>query len=259
MERQRLTQEVVKGARERAAERPEAWMTVVADPAWAAGIVGLAASRLVEDHGRPAAVIAVDGEEGKGSCRSIASVHIAEALAECGDLLTKHGGHAMAAGFSVPAARIGELADRLDGIVRRRLAGVRPVPTLSVDAEIRPELLTPRLALELADLEPCGAGNPRPHLLLRDVKVYGIRQVGSDADHLRCKVTVGRFTFDAMAFRRGDRAEEMTAEGRMDAVVTIGTGLRGFVELELRDFATVGTAESMGIAAARPTLSEVRA
>jgi len=244
-ERQRLTAVVIKGARERAVERPDAWMTVVSDPAWTAGIVGLAASRLVEDHGRPAAVIAVDGEEGKGSCRSISSVHIAEALAECSDLLTKHGGHAMAAGFSVPTARISELTERLDTIVRRRLGGVRPVPTLAVDAEIQPELLTPRLALDLAALEPCGAGNPRPHLLLRDVKVYGIRQVGADADHLRCKVTVGRFTFDAMAFRRGDRADDMIAEGRMDAVVTVGTGLRGFVELELRDFGTVGTAASM--------------
>ena len=244
-ERQRLTAVVIKGARERAGERPEAWMTVVSDAGWTAGIVGLAASRLVEDHGRPAAVIAVDGEEGKGSCRSISAVHIAEALAECSDLLTKHGGHAMAAGFSVPAARIPELTERLDEIVRRRLDGIRPVPTITVDAEIQPELLTPRLALDLAALEPCGAGNPRPHLLLRDVKVSGIRQVGADADHLRCKVTVGRFTFDAMAFRRGDRADDMTAEGRMDAVVTVGTGLRGFVELELRDFGTVGTAASM--------------
>ncbi len=244
-ERQRLTAVVIKGARERAGERPEAWMTVVSDAGWTAGIVGLAASRLVEDHGRPAAVIAVDGEEGKGSCRSISAVHIAEALAECSDLLTKHGGHAMAAGFSVPAARIPELTERLDEIVRRRLGGIRPVPTITVDAEIQPELLTPRLALDLAALEPCGAGNPRPHLLLRDVKVSGIRQVGVDADHLRCKVTVGRYTFDAMAFRRGDRADDMTAEGRMDAVVTVGTGLRGFVELELRDFGAVGTAASM--------------
>lgn len=248
-ERQRLTQEVVSGARERAAERPEAWMTVVADAGWSAGIVGLAASRLVEDHGRPAAVIAVDGEEGKGSCRSIPSVHVAEALAECSDLLPKHGGHAMAAGFSIATARIPELVERLDAIVRRRLGGSRPVPTVRVDAEIRPELLSPRLALELAQLEPCGAGNPRPYLLLRDVRVFGIRQVGADLDHLRCKVTVGRFTFDAMAFRRGDGADDMLAEGRMDAVVSVGTGLRGLVELELRDFGSVGTAEQMARAA----------
>jgi single-stranded-DNA-specific exonuclease len=244
-ERQELTRQVVAGARERAEERAEAWATIVADASWPAGIVGLGASRLVEDYGRPAIVIALDGGEGKGSCRSIAGVHIAEALAQCDDILLRHGGHAMAAGFSVDIARIPDLIERLDGIVRERLRGVRPVPTIRVDAEIAPELLTAKLAVELASLEPCGAGNPRPHLLVRDVRVYDIRQVGADADHLRCKVTVGRFTFDAMAFRRGLHAEAMTDAGRVDAVVTIGSGFRGFVELELRDFGPVGTASEM--------------
>jgi len=242
LERQRLTNDVVRGAREAASGYPDAWATVVADPTWQAGIVGLAASRLVEDHSRPACVIALDGEEGKGSCRSIASVHIAEALTQCGDLLLKHGGHAMAAGFSIKAKDIDAFRERLDGIVREMLGGVRPIPTLHVDATIDPESLTPRLALELAMLEPCGALNPRPHLLLRDVRVYGIRQVGADSDHLRCKITVGKFTFDAMAFRRGDRADAMTDAGRVDAVVTVGAGRSGFVELELRDFGPVGTA-----------------
>ncbi|MHB8630829.1 MAG: hypothetical protein ACYC9W_02755, partial [Candidatus Limnocylindria bacterium] len=173
---------------------------------------------------------------------SISSVHIAEALAACGDLLRKHGGHAMAAGFSIKATDIGAFRQRLDGVVREMLGGVRPVPTLDVDAAIDPQALSPRLALELAVLEPCGALNPRPHLLLRDVRVYGIRQVGADSDHLRCKIAVGKFTFDAMAFRRGDRAEAMTDAGRVDAVVTVGAGRTGFVELELRDFGPVGTA-----------------
>ena len=254
-ERQELTRQVVAGARERAADRADAWATIVADAQWPAGIVGLGASRLVEDYGRPAIVIAIDGDEGKGSCRSIAGVHIAEALADCDDILIKHGGHAMAAGFSVAVSRIPELVDRLDAIVRERLQGVRPVPTVRVDAEIAPELLTAKLAVELASLEPCGAGNPRPHLLVRDVRVYDIRQVGADADHLRCKVTVGRFTFDAMAFRRGDHAEAMTDAGRVDAVVTIGSGLRGFVELELRDFGPVGTAAEMEAVGVRGDLA----
>ena len=255
-ERQELTRQVIAGARESAEARPDAWATVVADASWPAGVVGLGASRLVEDYGRPAAVIAIDGPEGKGSCRSIAGVHIAEALDECDDILLKHGGHAMAAGFSVMVDRIPELIARLDDVVRRRLRGIRPVPTIRVDAEIAPQLLNARLALELADLEPCGAGNPRPRLLIRDVRVFDIRQVGADADHLRCKITVGRFTFDAMAFRRGDHAEAMTDAGRVDAIVTIGTGLRGYVELELEDFGPVGTALTMErqVVAAAPVL-----
>src|SRR5207253_10751637 len=88
------TRQVGAGARERAQERPDAWITIVADAEWPAGIVGLGASRLVEDYGRPAIVIAIDGNEGKGSCRSIVGVHIAEALDDCDDILVKHGGHA---------------------------------------------------------------------------------------------------------------------------------------------------------------------
>jgi single-stranded-DNA-specific exonuclease len=250
VERQSLTADVVRGARERAKERPDAWATVVADAGWPAGIVGLAASRLVEDHGRPAVVISISEGEGKGSCRSIAGVHIAEALAECGDLLTKHGGHAMAAGFSIPAERIPAFTQRLDDVVRERLGGIRPVPTVVVDAELEGEGLTHRLAVDLALLEPCGAANPRPHLLLRDVRVHGVRSVGIDLDHLRCKLTVGRYTFDAMAFRRGEGADDVALEGRVDAVVTVGIGLRGFVELELRDLGPVGTADRMSRVAA---------
>ncbi|OLC55414.1 MAG: single-stranded-DNA-specific exonuclease RecJ [Chloroflexi bacterium 13_1_40CM_4_68_4] len=267
-ERQELTRQVVKAARERAGERPDAWATVVADPEWPAGIVGLAASRLVEDHGRPAVVIALSGDEGKGSCRSIGGVHIAEALDECDDLLIKHGGHAMAAGFSVAKDLIPAFTARLDEVVRRRLDGVRPVPSLHVDAEIDPDALTFRLALELADLEPCGSGNPRPRFLVRNVRVHGIRQVGADADHLRCKMTVGRFTFDAMAFRRGDHADAVTDAGSVDAVVTVGTGIRGFVELELQDFGPTGTADQMrrelagvagvGVGAPRPEGTPLR-
>jgi single-stranded-DNA-specific exonuclease len=248
-ERQDLTRQVVKGARERAEERADAWATVVADPSWPAGIVGLGASRLVEDYGRPAVVIAIDGEEGKGSCRSISAVHIAEALDECDDLLIKHGGHAMAAGFSIAREKIPAFIERLDEVVRRRLGGVRPVPSLRVDAEIEPDAVTWRLALELSALEPCGAGNPRPYLLLRSVRVFGIRQVGADSDHLRCKIKVGNFTFDAMAFRRGEHVEAMTDAGVVDAVVSLGVGLRGFVELELQDFGPVGTADRMRLEA----------
>ena len=249
-ERQELTAVVVRGARERAKERPDAWATVVADAGWPAGIVGLAASRLVEDHGRPAVVIGIDGDEGKGSCRSIAGVHIAEALADCHDLLIKHGGHAMAAGFSIRPDRVAEFTARLDDVVRARLEGVRPIPTVVVDAELEGDALTHRLAVDLALLEPCGAANPRPHLLLRDVRVHGVRPVGVDLDHLRCKLTVGRYTFDAMAFRRGEGAEDVALEGRVDAVVTVGIGLRGFVELELRDLGPVGTADRMSRVAA---------
>src|SRR5207237_10833079 len=129
-------------------------------------------------------------------------VHIAEALAECDDVLIKHGGHAMAAGFTVAIDRIPELTQRLDAIVRDCLNGVRPVPTIRVDAEIAPDLLTAKLAVELASLQPCGAGNPRPHLVVRDVRVYDIRQVGADSDLREARPRSDRSTSDAWRCRQ---------------------------------------------------------
>src|SRR5207245_10992999 len=100
-------------------------------------------------------------------------------LDDCDDILVKHGGHAMAAGFSVSVDRIPDLIERLDAVVRERLRGERPVPTIRVDAEIAPEILTSKLALELATLEPCGHGNPGPDVLIPCVHGYDIGRVGA--------------------------------------------------------------------------------
>ena len=241
-ERQRLTREVVAAARERAALLGDAPMLVAADPDWPAGIVGLAASRLVEEFGRPAAVIAIDGDLGRGSCRSIAEVHIAEVLARCGDLFTRHGGHAMAAGFSLPATNIALLPERLGTVVLDAVGGRMPEPTLRIDLEVTvDELVQPATIRALRALEPTGSQNPRPLFLLRGAAIVDVRRMG--ADHLRCKVRAGRWTVDAVAFGRGEVVEAAQGEERLDLVFALGSGIfggerGGVLQLELRDFAS---------------------
>ncbi|OLC52661.1 MAG: single-stranded-DNA-specific exonuclease RecJ [Chloroflexi bacterium 13_1_40CM_4_68_4] len=251
-ERQRLTREVVSAARERALTLTDAAVLVIADAAWPAGIVGLAASRLVEEFGRPAAVISIDGPEGKGSCRSIPEVHIAEALAACSEVLTRHGGHAMAAGFSVAADRIDELTKMLDGAVLTAVGGTMPEPTLRIDLEVdSEELIHPTTIQALKALEPTGAGNPRPLFLIRGVAIRDVRRMGED--HLRCKVRAGRWTVDAVAYGKGQAVEAAQAEERLDLVFTLGSGMfggerGGILQLELRDFQSVpGGQEAMPI------------
>ena len=239
-ERQRLTREVVAAARERALLLPEASILVAHDASWPAGIVGLAASRLVEEFGRPAAVISIDGDEGKGSCRSIPEVHIAEVLAACAPLLMRHGGHAMAAGFSVAVDRIDALTKQLDEVVLAAAGGTMPEPTLRIDLEVdSDELIHPRTIQALKALEPTGAGNPRPLFLIRDVAIRDVRRMGED--HLRAKVRAGRWTVDAVAYGRGDDVEAAQSEERLDVVFTLGAGMfggerGGILQLELRDF-----------------------
>ncbi len=248
-ERQRLTRDVVAAARERAGMLVDAAMLVVHDAAWPAGIVGLAAARLVEEFGRPAAVIAVDGVEGKGSCRSIPEVHIAEVLERCAPLLTRHGGHAMAAGFSVPLDRIDALAARLSEVVLEAVGGKLPEPTLRLDLEITPEeLIHPTTIRALRALEPTGAANPRPLFLLRGVSIRDVRRMGED--HLRCKVRAGRWTVDAVAFGRAEVVGAAQGEERLDLVFTLGSGRfggdrGGVLQLELRDFASVDRTPTM--------------
>lgn len=248
-ERQRITRAVVAAARERAATLGDAPMLVAHDATWPAGIVGLAASRLVEEFGRPAAVIAVDGVEGKGSCRSISEVHIAEVLAKCDDLLLRHGGHAMAAGFSVRVADIAALAERLGVAVLEAVGGKLPEPALRVDLEVSAEeLIAPETVRALRALEPTGAANPRPLFLLRGATIADVRRMGED--HLRCKVRAGRWTVDAVAFRRGEDVERAQGEGRLDVVVALGSGIfggerGGVLQLELRDFASPEFAGTM--------------
>ena len=254
-ERQRLTREVVSAARERALALSDAAVLVMSDAAWPAGIVGLAASRLVEEFGRPAAVISIDGLEGKGSCRSIPEVHIAEALAACSAVLTRHGGHAMAAGFSVAADRIEELTTLLDRAVLTAAGGQMPEPTLRIDLEVdSEELIHPTTIQALKALEPTGAGNPRPLFLIRGVAIRDVRRMGED--HLRCKVRAGRWTVDAVAYGKGQAVEAAQSEERLDLVFTLGSGMfggerGGILQLELRDFQSVpGGPEATPLASA---------
>jgi single-stranded-DNA-specific exonuclease len=234
----------VAAARERVLGTPGASILVAHDATWPAGIVGLAASRLVEEFGRPAAVIAVDGVEGRGSCRSIPEVHIAEALTRCAPLLLRHGGHAMAAGFSVAVEKIEPLAALLSTVVLEAVEGKLPEPTLRIDLEVdAEELIHPTTIRALRALEPTGAANPRPLFLLRDVLIRDVRKMGED--HLRCTVRAGRWTVDAVAFGRGDVVEAAQGEERLDLVFTLGSGMfggdrQGVLQLELRDFSTVG-------------------
>jgi single-stranded-DNA-specific exonuclease len=169
------------------------------------GVVGLAASRLLDEFYRPAVVVSIDGAWSKGSARSIPEFHITEALDATADLLERHGGHAAAAGFTVRTERLPRLKAHLLGLAREALAGLPLVPTLQVDAEVPLEALSWDLFRDLERLQPCGFGNPAPVLVSRRVHVRSARAVGSQGRHLKLYLAdrQGR-SWDAIAFRQGD-------------------------------------------------------
>jgi len=173
------------------------------------GIVGLVASRLADTYYRPA-VVAAQGEEfTRASCRSIPEFHITKALDECADLMERHGGHAMAAGFTIRNDRLPELKTRLKEIAGRELAGLDLRPMLHADMEIPLGMLRPDVLQDIDALEPSGLGNPGALFVSRGLRVDQYYRVGKDGSHLRLKFKDGGITFDAIAFRMGYWADQM--------------------------------------------------
>ncbi|MBN1812714.1 MAG: single-stranded-DNA-specific exonuclease RecJ [Anaerolineae bacterium] len=208
--RQQLTLETQEQARQLALkEGDDASLLFAASPGFSAGIVGLAASRLVDEFYRPAVVVEVKKKVSRGSARSIPEFHITKALDECADLLIQHGGHAAAAGFTVANDNLNELASRLREMASGQLADVELSPVISIDAEVELSQMSWDLQQELSRLEPCGYANPHPLFLSKNVRVAGHRAVGNDNKHLKLTLSDGWSTWDAIAFRQGDWADKL--------------------------------------------------
>ena len=209
-ERQQLTRETQERARQMALSTiDEAPLIFAAAPDFQAGIVGLVASRLVDDFYRPAVVVEVGEETSRGSARSIPEFHITGALDACADLLIRHGGHARAAGFTASNRHLDELAAQLRTLSKEELDGVELTPVLSVDAEAELSEMSWELQRALRKLEPCGYANPNPLFQSRNVRVQHQRAVGKEGRHLKLILSDGRCTWDAIAFRQGEWAGKL--------------------------------------------------
>jgi single-stranded-DNA-specific exonuclease len=213
---------------------------------WHRGVVGIVASRVVEKTGRPALVIAKDGEEAHGSGRSITGLHMLEALESCHDLFTRFGGHEHAVGFSLPSVHLDELKHRLNKFARDHLSEDDLVPEVKIDAEIPLEWVTPQLRQSLCQLEPFGHGNSEPVFSTRGVSLTVVPQAIKEK-HLKMRVSQrGRngksgFSYDAMGWRMAARLENEVYQigDQLDVVFRIRVNEHpefGGLELTLMDF-----------------------
>lgn len=185
---------------------------VLASPTWHPGVIGIVASRLVERLGRPTALIGIQGAEARGSARSAAGWHIADALGRCGDLLLQYGGHRAAAGFSIRPDHIAAFRARFLALAVQDLTEDDLTPTLTVDAEVSLDGLDLDVANTLARLGPHGVGNPEPVLVAREVQVMQTaRRVGRN--HLKMKVRQSvrsDHVIDAIGFDLGSLVEPLS-------------------------------------------------
>lgn len=167
---------------------------------WHVGVVGIVASRVLREFHRPVLILGSDGSEHwRGSGRSIEGFDLAATLRQCGDLLLKHGGHAMAAGVTMLASRLQDFRDRFNELARRSLAPETLQRTLRLDSEIQLSELNFPVLKALEQINPVGHGNPAVQLAVRGLRVSGNpRRLGMEQQHLRFNVTDGSATHQAV-------------------------------------------------------------
>ncbi len=203
---QRILEQAIAQVEAQARLDEEAALVLSADE-WHAGVIGIVASRIVERYGRPTFLVAfegADGSVGKGSGRSISRFHLREALAECGDLLERFGGHRMAAGLTIRRDRFGAFRQRFIAEANRVLRPDDLVPEQRVDVSLRLDEVSDDLEVLCRQLEPCGMGNPGPVFAVRGVCLDGARVVGNG--HLKATLRDGATALDAIGFGMADRA-----------------------------------------------------
>lgn len=171
---------------------------------WHIGVVGIVASRVLQEFYRPTIIIGGEGNEWRGSGRSIAGFDLAAALRECNGLLERHGGHAMAAGLSVQPDKIGALRERLNELARRTLKPEDLQPPLRLDAEVGLEEMTREMLGEMSRLKPMGQGNPGVQFCARNLThARPLRRVGADKQHVKMWVTDGAAALEAIWWNGG--------------------------------------------------------
>ena len=236
-ERRAIEEAVTAAAMEAAAGCGDG-VIVVAGQGWHPGVVGIVAARLVEAFARPAVVIALEGDEGRGSGRSVAGVDLYAAMSGCRSAVEQFGGHRGAVGFRVARARIDDLREMLGRWVGAQAAMLPRRPPMAIDAELTLAGITTPLVRELALLEPHGVDNPPPALLARGVRVESARSVGDPArPHLRCRLRQDGRTVAAIGFDMG--AADVRPGALLDIVFTPRLGRwQGLerIEIELLAF-----------------------
>ena len=241
-ERQRLTSGLLSKAREKMiAARVDLPLLMAGDEDYPPGVMGLVAGRLSEEFYRPVILFRIGPDSCRGSGRSIPEFDLMAALKNCQDLLSKFGGHIRAAGFSLPTRNLAQLQQRLFNLAQDQLAGLDLRPHIDIDAEVALSTFVGETFKKIQQLAPFGCGNPLPTFVSRRVEVIEQHQVGSRDEHLGLKLRQEGTIWDAIGFRLGNYAQEITSF--LDIVYNVEIHRwngKEWLRLNLLDFAPSG-------------------
>ncbi|MBS7224565.1 MAG: single-stranded-DNA-specific exonuclease RecJ [Clostridiaceae bacterium] len=175
---------------------------VLAGEGWHHGVIGIVSSRICDRYACPTILIAVDGEVGKGSGRSMAGFNLFEALSDSAPLLEKFGGHELAAGLTIPKENIEEFKARIHAYADAHIHPGDLMPLVHIDCAISPAYITESSVEGLSALEPFGMKNPQPVFSMENMYVEDITPISSDR-HVRLTLTKDGVSYTAMLFGTG--------------------------------------------------------
>jgi single-stranded-DNA-specific exonuclease len=228
-ERQRIVDDIVgeadtmwnaKCAEAAGNGKPEPSVIVLAKEGWNAGVVGIVASKMIERYYRPTLILGIDAESGvsKGSARSIDGFDLHAALTDCAALLDHYGGHQAAAGMSLQRGRLDDLEAALCKLADEQLAEEDLIRKTKIDMTFSIADADLAAIEQISLLEPFGAGNPQPRLLLRNVDMQERKAMGKEGKHLRLGVTENGRMLEAVGFGFGGLTTRIADGAAIDLV-----------------------------------------
>ncbi|MBI5417895.1 single-stranded-DNA-specific exonuclease RecJ, partial [Candidatus Poribacteria bacterium] len=179
-------------------------LIVLAWQDWHPGIIGLVASKLVEKYGRPAIIISIEGESGKGSGRSIKNVDLFRIISTCENLLIKAGGHHQAVGLHIHKDNIKKFRKEVNSIMKSIITWDEIQPYIDIDSILLPEEINFNLIQELEKFNPFGLGNPRPIFALKEASLKSTPKILKDK-HLKFQICKNGIVLDAIGFNQAEK------------------------------------------------------
>lgn len=242
--RQQTEQKMFKEALEYIEEHPEVKedkIIVIPHENWHHGIVGIVSSKITEKFYKPSILFAIDGDEAKGSGRSVSGFNLFGALESCSDLLEKFGGHELAAGLTIKSSNIEEFRKKINEYSKDKISESMLVPTVMLDAAIKVPYITIDTVHDINRLQPFGVDNPTPAFAVRNIKIHKI-SVMSEGKHLRMTLLKEGKYLDAVGFGMGEYYHHLEEGDFIDVAFALDINdYKGFqnVQLILKDIKKV--------------------
>ena len=215
--------------------------TVLYNPEWHKGVIGIVASRLIEKYYRPTIILTKSNDKITGSARSVAGFNIYDAIEECKDLLENFGGHKFAAGLTMKEENLDAFLERFETFVADKIRPVQTIPQIDIDAELKFTDVTPKFFRVLSQFAPFGPENMKPVFITRNVKDNGgTRLVGKEEEHLKLDLLSPEegIKLNGIAFSMADFNDHIKKSRPIDICYTIEENMfngNRYIQLMIKD------------------------